>query len=121
MKKSFAVFLDRPNSPFLAMEVSFDLSEEEIQKKIADHVNEKRIRPIPVGGTNYMVVTTDTAQMAANHARDAGLVYLTVDEMRAKRLDEINAQKTKADFGKGWEEMAHGFDAFSEFFGGPRR
>ncbi len=121
MKKSFAVFLDRPNGPFLAMEVSFKISEEDIQKKIADYVNEKRLRPIPVGGTNYMVVTTDTAQLAANHARDSGLVFLTVEQMRAKRLDEINDERSKKDLGKMWDDMAKEFDAFSQMFGGPRR
>ena len=121
MRKSFAVFLDSPKSPFRVMEVSFDLTELDIQKKIAAYVNEKRLPPIPVGGTNYMVVTTETPQLAANFAKSSGLVYLSVGEMRAKRLDEINAQETEADFGKDWEEMAHGFDAFSELFGGPRR
>ncbi|OIN87712.1 MAG: hypothetical protein AUJ12_00985 [Alphaproteobacteria bacterium CG1_02_46_17] len=121
MIKSYAAFLDSPKSPFRAMEVSFDLTELDIQKKIAAYVNEKRLTPLPVGATNYMVVTTETPQLAANFAKSFGLVYLSVEQMRAKRLDEINAKNTKADFGKGWEEMARGFDSFSELFGGPRR
>lgn len=94
--KSYAIFVERPaksgqNTIYSAMEVSFDEDELEIAQRVADHINEKRLRPLKPCEVLFKVYTASTAQEAANKARDEGMVYGHIP--RAERKDEFDTFK----------------------------
>ena len=96
--KSYVVFVERPPKAdgkqlYMAMEIGYKQTNEEVELLIANHVNEKRITSLQPGLINFRIVTADTAQNAANQARDKGLVYLSVDDMKRIKADEANAEK----------------------------
>jgi len=96
--KSYVVFVERPPKAdgkqiYTVMEIEYTETEADVELLIANHVNEKRINPLPPGLINFMILAADTAQNAANQARDEELVYLSVDDMKRIKADEANAEK----------------------------
>jgi hypothetical protein len=96
--KSYVVFIDRPpkadgKQSYSAMEIDHTQTIEDVERLIAAHVNEKRLNPLPAGLIPFAIYSTNTPQEAANAARDDGLVYLSIDEMKRLKADQVNAQK----------------------------
>ena len=108
MIPSYAVFVEKPpksgeNIRYTVMEISFADTDADIERKIAGHINEKRIKPITAGVTAYMIVTAETAQEAANSAKKQGLQYQSPEDMMRKKAAAENAEK----FGTKNQEMTN--------------
>lgn len=119
--KSFAVFVEKPpkngeNTRYCAMEVDYTETDEDVEKRIAAYINENRINPLPAGLTNYAIYTADTAQEAANQARDDGLCFKSKDEMLRIKADAANAAKfgtkPRKDIPDPFAEARDAFDFF---------
>lgn len=109
----FAVFIDRPSGPFRVMHLAYEEEDETVERRIADFVNEKRVKPVPIGGISYVRVFAASAQLAANAARDEHeLIYKTVEQLREEKIAERIAAQKKASHDK--EAFA---DSLRDFFG----
>ncbi len=75
------------------MEISFADTDADVERKITDHINEKRIKPIPAGITAYMIISAETAQEAANTAKKHGLQYKSPEEIMREKAAAENAEK----------------------------
>ncbi|MFA7276434.1 MAG: hypothetical protein WC043_06505 [Pseudobdellovibrionaceae bacterium] len=132
-QKSFAVFVMRApkagkNTVYTVLEIDYTQTAQDIQLAIATYINENddsRIQPIMPGLTNYMEVAADTAQDAANQARDAGLVFKSANDMKLVRADEANTAKfgraARPDPFADMDADPFGFGDIFKGFGGPRR
>jgi hypothetical protein len=109
---NFAVFVDLPGGMFRVMEITYAETEDDIELRIAAFVSEKRTHPVPAGGINYVCVIAETPQLAANVARDKGLCYKSVDEMRQEKLKKLNAHRSGFSQGDDFAQTIHDLFGF---------
>ena|GEM_PF-4622123 len=99
--KSYAVFVEKPakqgqNITYTVMEVKFDEDEILIAQRVAELLNEKRLRPLRAHEVLFKIYNADTAQDAANQARDEGMKHGHIPEISQNDLD--NDSRTAFDF-----------------------